>query len=57
MSSEQHYEAAERILAKAVDRRFGDVKADPDLMAEAKIHAILAVAEALHSKTTTGSES
>lgn len=45
--SGQHFQKAEQVLAKAIRRRFGSTPADPDLLAEAQIRAILAVAEAL----------
>lgn len=45
--SGQHFQKAEQVLAKAVRRRFGSTPADPDLLVEAHVRAILAVAEAL----------
>lgn len=44
--SGQHFQKAEQVLAKAASL-LGSVPADPGLLAEAQVHAILAVAEAL----------
>lgn len=44
--SGRHFQKAEQILTKAASL-LGSVPADPGLLAEAQVHAILAVAEAL----------